>query len=139
MTTADLLVVEDDPADLELTLGALKELHLANPIEVARDGVEALEYMFPKGAPPRRPKAILLDLKLPRVSGLEVLARLKADPATREIPVIIMTSSREAPDLERAYELGVNSYLVKPVEFAGFVDVIRRAGMYWMFLNETPR
>jgi CheY-like chemotaxis protein len=139
MSTADLLVVEDDPADLELTLGALRELHLANPVEVARDGVEALDYLYPKEGAPRRPRAILLDLKLPRLDGLEVLARLKSRPETRDIPVIIMTSSREAPDLERAYELGVNSYLVKPLEFAAFVDVIRRAGMYWMFLNETPR
>lgn len=139
MSEADLLVVEDDAADLELTLRAISGLNLPNPVQVARDGVEALEYLFPESsAPTRRPKAVLLDLKLPRVDGLEVLARIKADPATRHIPVIVMTSSREAPDLQRAYALGVNSYLCKPVDFAGFIEIIRQAGMYWLFVNELP-
>jgi CheY-like chemotaxis protein len=139
--TGELLVVEDDPADLELTLRALQELRLANPVQVARDGVEALEYIFgtTSGCPVRRPRAILLDLKLPKVGGLEVLERLKRNDATRDIPVIVMTSSREAPDLKRAYELGANSYLCKPVDFNAFVGVVRNAGMYWLLLNETPR
>jgi CheY-like chemotaxis protein len=143
MASAELLVVEDDPADLEMTLRALQDINLANPVHVARDGVEALEFIFGSATPPpraqaRTPRAILLDLKLPRLDGLEVLSRLKAHAQTRAIPVIVMTSSREGPDVQRAYELGVNSYICKPVDFAGFLDVIRKAGLYWMFLNETP-
>ena len=136
----DILLVEDDPRDVELTLRALKEHNLANSIHVARDGAEALEYLFPQDASrtPPPPKLVLLDLKLPKIDGLEVLCRIKDDPATKKLPVVILTSSKEAPDLEAAYEFGVNSYLCKPVEFQEFVNVVKQIGLYWLLLNEPP-
>ena len=134
----DILLVEDDPHDVELTLRVFKEHKLTNSIKVARDGVEALDCLFPSdaGRTPLTPRFVLLDLKLPKVDGLEVLRRIKSDPRTKAIPVVILTSSREAPDLKAAYELGVNSYLCKPVEFQKFVNVVKQVGLYWLLLNE---
>ncbi len=136
----DILLVEDDPQDVELTLRALKEHNLANSIHVARDGAEALEYLLPPDASrtPPPPKLVLLDLKLPKIDGLEVLRRVKSDPTTKKLPVVILTSSKEAPDLEAAYEFGANSYLCKPVEFQEFVNVVKQIGLYWLLLNEPP-
>ena len=139
---AEVLIVEDDPHDLELTLRALRKANFANPIEVARDGAEALDYIFGEGrhagrpaAPP--PKVILLDLKLPKVDGLEVLQRLKGDARTRAIPVVVLTSSREQSDLVDSYQLGVNSYVVKPVSFDRFAAAVAQLGMYWLLLNQS--
>jgi CheY-like chemotaxis protein len=139
----ELLLVEDNPQDVELTLNALREHHLANRVHVARDGAEALDFAFCTGAyaqrrPDNRPKLILLDLKLPKVSGLQVLERLKSDPRTRTIPVVVLTSSREEPDIQASYNLGVNSYIVKPVDFAQLIGAARQLGLYWLLLNETP-
>ena len=139
----ELLLVEDNPADVELTLHVFKKHHLTNSIKLASDGAEALEFLFgpdgqgsqPIGYPPR---VILLDLKLPKVNGLEVLGRLKSDPRTKSIPVVVLTSSREDRDLYLCYELGVNSYIVKPVDFAQFSEAIRQLGLYWLVLNERP-
>lgn len=135
----DVLVVEDNPDDVELTLRAFRRASLTNPVQVARDGVEALDVLLGEGkgrAP--LPRVVLLDLKLPRVSGLEVLARLREDERTRNLPVVVLTSSREEPDVKRAYELGVNSYVVKPVEFEKFVDAVGKVGQYWLLLNLPP-
>lgn len=139
----ELLLVEDNPSDVELTLHALKKHNFANGIKVVRDGEEALEFLFGTngGAPeggvyPAR--LILLDLKLPKVNGLEVLGRIKADPRTKSIPVVVLTSSREDQDLYLCYELGVNSYIVKPVDFANFTETVRQLGLYWLLLNERP-
>ena len=139
----ELLLVEDNPADEELALRALKAHHLANRIEVVRDGAEALDFIFGAGAFADRaaaasPKVILLDLNLPKVDGLEVLRRIKADPRTRSIPVVVLTSSREECDIIDSYKLDVNSYIVKPVDFAQFTDVVRQLGLYWLLLNQAP-
>lgn len=139
----DILVVEDNPLDLEMTLRGLKKAKVANRIEVARDGAEALEILFREGAhadrhPSDRPHLVLLDLKLPKVDGLEVLARLKSDPSTRGIPVVMLTSSSEQRDLVESYELGVNSYIVKPVNFEKFVEAMVALGSYWLLLNQAP-
>lgn len=141
---ADVLLVEDDPADLELTLRALRNARLVNAVATAADGVEALDFVFGTGpyaaraeAPPL--KVVFLDLKLPRMSGLEVLARLRADPRTKELPVVVLTSSAEGLDIARAYDLGANSYLVKPVEFERFIEAVGQAGLYWLLLNRPPR
>lgn len=131
----EILLVEDDPADVELTLRALSRHNLTNRVRTARDGVEALEYLF--GNAPL-PKLVLLDLKLPKMNGLEVLRHLKADARTHRIPVVMLTSSREAPDIAEAYELGANSYIVKPVEFESFVKAVSDLGLYWLLLNEPP-
>lgn len=141
--TVEILIVEDNPDDLELTLYALREHNVANRLHVARDGAEALDFLFAEGAFSGRdmtaqPVVILLDLKLPKVSGLEVLERVKADPRTATIPVVVLTSSREQPDIARAYELGANSYIVKPVDFEQFTDSIRELGLYWLVLNIPP-
>jgi len=140
----EILLVEDDPNDVELTLHTFKAHNLANRIEVVRDGAEALEFIFGAGAYAQRrivdgPKVILLDLKLPKVDGLEVLRRVKADPRTRLIPVVVLTSSREERDIVESYELGVNSYIVKPVNFEQFTEAVRSLGMYWLLLNQPPR
>jgi len=136
----EILLVEDNPSDLELTLHALKRHRLANRIEIVRDGQEALDFLL---AEDRRsnipPKVILLDLKLPKVDGLDVLRTIKANPVTRTIPVIVLTSSREESDMVEAYKLGVNSYVVKPVDFEQFTEAVRILGMYWLLLNELPR
>jgi CheY-like chemotaxis protein len=139
----ELLLVEDNPRDVELTLNALREHHLANRVHVTRDGAEALDFVFCTGAyaqrqPDNRPKLILLDLKIPKVSGLQVLERLKSDPRTRTIPVVVLTSSREDADVKTAYNLGVNSYIVKPVDFAQLLGAARQLGLYWLLLNEPP-
>jgi len=139
----ELLLVEDNPRDVELTLNALREHHLANRVHVARDGAEALDFLFCTGAyaqrqPDNRPKLILLDLKLPKVSGLQVLERLKSDPRTRTIPTVVLTSSSEDADIKTAYNLGANSYIVKPVDFAQLLGAARQLGLYWLLLNEPP-
>jgi CheY-like chemotaxis protein len=139
----EILIVEDSPYDLEMTLRGFRQAKLVNHIQVARDGEEALDFLFCRGAfagrsPDQRPRVILLDLKLPKVDGLEVLAQVKANPATRTIPVVMMTSSQEQNDLVRSYELGVNSYIVKPVQFDAFVKAVQELGMYWMLLNQPP-
>lgn len=131
--TVQILLVEDNQADAELTLHVLKKHHLANRIKVVRDGAEALDFIFSDGAEPR---VILLDLKLPKVDGLELLAKIKANPRTKNIPVVVLTSSREDHDLSRCYELGVNSYIVKPVDFAQFTEAVRQLGFYWLLLNQ---
>jgi two-component system response regulator len=137
--TPDVLVVEDNPDDVELTLRALRRMNLTNPVRVARDGVEALEILLGDGTTrPPLPRVVLLDLKLPRVGGLEVLARLREEERTRMLPVVVLTSSREEPDVKKAYALGVNSYVVKPVEFEKFVDAVGKVGQYWLLLNLPP-
>ncbi|MGH8019616.1 MAG: response regulator [Opitutaceae bacterium] len=140
-TPVEILLVEDNPQDLELTLRALKKANIANHIHVARDGEEALDYIFCRGAFASRrveevPKVMLLDLKLPKIDGLEVLQQVKNDPRTRMIPVVILTSSQEQSDLIESYRLGVNSYIVKPVGFEGFAAAVQKLGMYWLLLNQ---
>ena len=140
----EILLVEDNPTDVELTLRAFKARNFANQVFVARDGAEALDFFFGDGSHPLRdigvvPKVVLLDLKLPKVDGLEVLRRLKADERTRAIPVVILTSSREEPDIAAAYRLGANSYIVKPVDFDAFARAVSEVGLYWLLLNEAPR
>jgi two-component system response regulator len=139
----EILLVEDNPNDEELALYALKKNNIANQIKVVRDGAEAVEYIFCTGAYEYRqindpPKLILLDLKLPKVDGLEVLKQIKADPRTRNIPVVMLTSSKEERDVIDSYELGANSYIVKPVDFEQFGEVVRQLGLYWMVLNQNP-
>jgi len=139
----EILLVEDNPNDEELALRALKEYKLTNNIFVVRDGAEALDYIYCTGQYAdrdckNRPKVILLDLKLPKVNGLEVLRRVKADPKTKNLPVVMLTSSKEETDLVESYRLGVNSYIVKPVDFKQFTESIRDLGMYWLLLNELP-
>lgn len=139
----EILLVEDNPDDVELTLHALRKENLANNIHVARDGEEALEFLFCNGNHAGRsfdnpPKLILLDLKLPKVDGMEVLKRLKADPRTKTIPVVILTSSKEERDLVKGYGLGANSYIQKPVDFEQFRDVIKNVGLYWLVINQPP-
>ena len=139
----ELLYVEDNPNDIELTLHAFKKHHLANNTLIARDGVEALELLFGKDGGgstdlSTNPRVILLDLKLPKVDGLEVLRRVKSDPRTRMIPVVVLTSSREERDIVESYRLGVNSYIVKPVDFDKFVEAMHTLGLYWLLLNQLP-
>ena len=139
----EILLVEDNPDDLELTLRALEKANIGNHIEVARDGEEALDFIFCTGPHAHRkiedtPKVILLDLKLPKVDGLEVLQRIKSDSRTLGIPVVMLTSSREQRDLVESYRLGVNSYIVKPVAFEGFFAAVQDIGMYWLLLNQPP-
>ena len=137
-----ILLVEDNLKDLELTLAALAKCQLANQIVVARDGTEALDYIYRRGAHAERavgdPAVVLLDLKLPKVDGLEVLERVKSDPERRQIPVVMLTSSREESDLVQSYELGVNAFVVKPVDFNAFFEAIQDLGMCWAVLNEPP-
>jgi CheY-like chemotaxis protein len=136
-----ILLVEDDSNDVDLAVAALKAGNLANPILVARDGVEALEMLKNQehdGISPGGPIVMLLDNKMPRMSGLELLQRMKADDRLKTIPVVMMTSSRAEPDLERAYSLGVNAYVVKPVDFRNFTEAVKLVGRFWAVLNETP-
>jgi len=141
-TPKHILLVEDDPRDVELTLTALADQHLTNAVVVVRDGVEALEYLYGQGTFAGRsggnPVLILLDLKLPRLNGLDVLRRVKADDQTRLIPIVALTSSREDRDVAECYQLGVNAYVVKPVQFSAFVDVIKHIGVFWAIINELP-
>lgn len=139
----EILLVEDDPNDLTLGLHALKRHNLTNHIQVVRDGAEALDFIFCTGPFHERkmengPKVILLDLKLPKVDGMEVLRRVKGDPRTRTIPVVVLTSSREDRDVIESYQLGVNSYIVKPVDFDQFTESMRQLGLYWVLLNQPP-
>jgi two-component system, response regulator len=138
-----ILLVEDNPADADLTLHALRKSQLANGIYHVRDGEEALDFLFCRGAFATRrfddaPHLILLDLKLPKIDGLQVLQEVKNDPRTRAVPIIVLTSSKEEQDLVRSYRLGVNSYIQKPVNFAEFQDVVRQFGMYWLLVNTKP-
>ena len=139
----EILLVEDDPDDLELTLHALNEEHICNRIQVARDGEEALDFLFCRGPysqrdPDCHPKIILLDLKLPKVDGLEVLQQIKRDPRTSAVPVVILTSSKQERDMVQSYRLGVNSYIQKPVDFDQFRSTIKRLGYYWLVVNQAP-
>jgi two-component system response regulator len=139
----DILLVEDNPRDAELTMRAFKKHNLANQLYVAKDGAEALDFIFCQGkyaerAKLRLPKVVLLDLKLPKIDGLEVLHAIKSNEQTRRIPVVILTSSQQDPDIKSAYDLGANSYVVKPVNFEGFVEAMSQLGLYWVLVNITP-
>jgi CheY-like chemotaxis protein len=146
MTSVDdveILLVEDNPNDVELTLRALQKQNLANKVFVVKDGAEALEFLFATGMYSKRkiddrPKVILLDLKLPKVDGIEVLRKIKTDPRTKNTPVVMLTSSQEERDVMESYKLGVNSYIVKPVDFSNFVHAVSELGMYWGILNKVP-
>jgi CheY-like chemotaxis protein len=140
----EVLLVEDSPQDLELTLRAFKKANLTNRVEVARDGAEAIEFLFCEGAHAGRkiedgPKVVLLDLKLPKIDGMEVLRRMKSDPRTSSIPVVVLTSSQEQKDVIESYDLGVNSYIVKPVNFERFATAVQELGYYWLLLNQPPK
>jgi two-component system, response regulator len=140
----EILLVEDDPADAEMTLRALRRNNLANRVHWVKDGAEALEYMFRSGAYAGRdanhaPKLIMLDIKMPKVDGIEVLRRLKANDATRRVPVVVMTSSNEEQDVLESYRLGVNSYIVKPVHFDAFLETVAKIGLYWVLTNRVPQ
>ena len=138
----EILLVEDDPNDVELTLSAFERNNLANRVQVVRDGQEALDYLLCRGEYTNRgngsPRVVLLDLKLPKVDGLEVLRAIRADPALRTQPVVVLTSSREERDVSECYELGINSYIVKPIDFEAFVETTSTLGFYWGLLNEPP-
>jgi len=144
MTPVDILIVEDNPHDAELTIRALKKQNLTNQIFVVEDGEEALDFVFCRGKYAERnilkpPKVIFLDLKLPKLGGLEVLKALKTNDTTKKVPVVVVTSSREDPDIKAAYELGVNSYVVKPVDFDAFLMAMTNAGLFWLVVNEPPK
>lgn len=139
----DVLIVEDNPDDAELTIRALKKQNLANNIFVVEDGAEALDFIFCRGkyedrGMSRPPKVVFLDLKLPKVSGLEVLKEIKSNPKTRKLPVVVVSSSKEDPDIRAAYELGANSYVVKPVDFDDFLQAMTSTGLFWLLVNEIP-
>ncbi|VVB84694.1 putative methanogenesis regulatory protein FilR2 [uncultured archaeon] len=144
ISEVEILLVEDNPSDAELALRALKKHNLANKIHLVKDGADALEYIFATGAYAGRnigskPKVIFLDLKLPKVDGLEVLQKVKSDERTRTIPIVVLTSSHEERDMVESYKLGVNSYIVKTVDFDKFVQAVAQLGMYWMLLNKQPQ
>jgi len=141
-TSLEILLVEDNPNDVELTLHAFKKNHLSNRIHVARDGAEAVDFLFCAGAYADRAgnhclKVVLLDLNLPKIDGLEVLRRVKSDPRTQTLPVVMLTSSRQERDIMQSYQLGVNSYIVKPVDFEQFIEAVRQLGLYWLLLNQS--
>jgi CheY-like chemotaxis protein len=137
-----ILFAEDNPKDVELTLEALADNNLANRVEVVRDGVEAMEYLRREGKyklrSPGNPAVAILDIKMPRMDGLEVLRAIRSDPALKMIPVVMLTSSREEQDLIRSYELGINAYVVKPVKFSEFIEAVKHLGVFWAILNERP-
>jgi two-component system, response regulator len=140
----DILLVEDNPNDVELTLRALKKANILNKIHVLNDGAEAIDFLFRKGKYSNRdtsnePKVVILDLKLPKVGGLEVLRYLKENNELKIIPVVVLTSSREEQDVIESYKLGVNSYMVKPVDFEKFIDAVKELGLYWLLLNQPPK
>ena len=140
----EILLVEDTPADAEMTLRALRRNNLANKVHWVKDGEEALEFMFRTGSyasrePGSTPKLILLDIKMPKVDGIEVLRRLKAGEETRQVPVVVMTSSNEERDVVESYRLGVNSYIVKPVQFESFLETVAKIGLYWVITNRVPK
>ena len=140
----EILLVEDNPNDVELTLRALTKKNIINPVHVVGDGAEALDYIYARGKYQDRdftnkPKVVLLDLKLPKVDGLEVLKTIKGDKRLKTIPVVVLTSSREEPDIIKSYQLGVNSYIVKPVDFNKFVEAVSTLGLYWLLLNQPPK
>jgi CheY-like chemotaxis protein len=139
----EILLVEDNPRDVEMTLHALKKRNLANKVQVVTDGAEALDFLFAKGRYSSRnladgPKVVLLDLKLPKVSGLEVLKAIKSNDSTKIIPVVVLTSSQEEKDLIESYKLGVNSYIIKPIDFDKFIDSVGELGLYWLLINKPP-
>ena len=139
----EILLVEDNARDMELTLHALRRGNLANEVAVARDGEEALDFIFCRGAfegrdKDRQPRLVLLELKLPKVDGLEVLRELKSDPATKPIPVVVLTSSREQQDLVSSYQLGVNAFIQKPVDFENFREIVKQVGLFWLVVNQPP-
>jgi CheY-like chemotaxis protein len=142
MKYKEILLVEDDPRDIELTLVALKEHNLANQVVVARDGAEALDYLYRRGKyaerPAYHPVVVLLDLKMPKVDGLEVLRQVKGDPALKAIPIVVLTSSCQDQDIVESYNLGVNAYVVKPVDFDRFVEVVKQLCLFWVLTNEPP-
>ena len=143
MNSNYILLVEDNPSDVRLTRRALEQSHITNPLVVAEDGREALDYLFALGAHQGRdvkdlPRLVLLDLKLPRVDGLEVLQQLRADERTKRLPIVILTSSQEQRDIMAGYDLGANSYVRKPVDFTQFAEAVRTLGLYWLLLNEAP-
>jgi CheY-like chemotaxis protein len=137
-----ILIVEDDPRDLELTLGALEDYHLANEVVAARDGKQALDYLYCRAEfearPSDNPAVILLDLKLPKVDGLEVLQQIRSDEQLKMIPVVVLTSSHEEKDVMRSYRLGVNAYVVKPVDFHEFINAVKELGVFWAIVNQPP-
>ncbi len=137
-----ILFVEDDPKDIELSLEALAAHKLANEIVIARDGVEALDYLYRRGSfaehPPGNPVLILLDIKMPRMNGIQVLRQIKADDRLCMIPVVALTSSRESSDLEECYRIGINAYVVKPVRFSEFAEAVKQIGVFWALINEPP-
>lgn len=142
--SVEILIVEDNPSDLALTQRALKKARLANNLFVCRDGEEAIDFLFAEGPHVGRnvgdvSRVVLLDLKLPKIDGLEVLRRMKSDPRTRAIPVVMLTSSKEQRDVVESYNLGVNSYIVKPVNFDGFTAAVEQLGMYWLLVNQPPK
>lgn len=134
----EILLVEDDPADAEMTMRALRRNHLANKIHWVKDGQEALDYLFGSGEPASLPKLVLLDLKMPKVDGMEVLRQIKASASTQVVPVVVMTSSNEEKDVVKSYGLGANSYIVKPVQFEAFLDTVAKIGLYWVLTNRVP-
>jgi len=142
MLMKKILLAEDNPFDLELTLAGLAEYRLTNEVVVARDGVEVLDYLKSRGRfadrPPGSPMVVLLDIKMPKIDGLEVLRQIRGDPELRLIPIVILTSSREEQDLVESYHLGVNAYVVKPVAFEKFVEVVKQIGLFWVLTNEVP-
>jgi len=138
MAMRPILLVEDNPDDEALTMRALMKNNIQNDVIVAHDGAEALDWLFGDGATPGRPSLVLLDLKLPKVDGIEVLRRIRSEPTTRLTPVVILTSSKEDQDLVAGYELGANSYIRKPVDFVQFTEAVRQLGLYWLILNEPP-
>ena len=143
-TEVEVLLVEDNPSDAELTMRALKKNNMANKIYHVKDGAEALDFLFAQGDYSSRkienaPKVILLDLKMPKINGIEVLRVLKADVRTKKIPVVVLTSSKEDPDIKECYSLGVNSYVVKPVNFDDFLKAVSDLGLYWLLINQAPK